>query len=130
MRFRTTVVICLLMTLGPPALADREAGREVFYSAGCIACHAIECNRLGPKLGGIIGRPAGSVPDYDSYSEAMTSSDVVWSEETLDAYLADPAAFIPGNGMATSAGKMTDETQRHHLIAFLKEPDNSLDLCF
>jgi cytochrome c len=60
----------------------------------------------------------------------MKSSDVVWNEETLDAYLADPEAFIPGNGMATSAGRLEDETQRRDLIAFLKQPDQSVDLCF
>ncbi len=77
-----------------------------------------------------MGRRAGSVPDYDSYSDAMKASDVVWTEETLDAYLADPEAFIPGNGMASTTGKLEDETQRRDLIAFLKEPDNSADLCF
>ncbi len=127
---RTTVVLLALSVPNATLSADREAGRDVFYSAGCIACHAIECNRDGPRLGGIIGRPAGSVPDYDSYSEEMKSSDVIWSEESLDAYLANPATFIPGNGMATSAGSLDDEAQRRDLIAFLAEPDNSQDLCF
>ena len=128
---RVMVILCALIASSVPALADREAGRDVFgYSAACIACHAIECNRLGPKLGGIMGRRAGSVPDYDGYSDAMKSSGVVWTEETLDAYLADPEAFIPGNGMASTTGKLENETQRRDLIAFLKEPDNSLDLCF
>ena len=77
-----------------------------------------------------MGRRAGSVPDYDSYSAAMKASDVVWTEETLDLYLANPAAFIPGNGMASTTGNLEDETQRRDLIAFLKEPDNSMDLCF
>ena len=131
MWFRAMIVLCALIASSVPALADREAGRDVFaYSAACIACHAIECNREGPKLGGIMGRRAGSVPDYDSYSDAMKASDVVWTEETLDAYLADPEAFIPGNGMASTTGKLEDETQRRDLIAFLKEPDNSADLCF
>lgn len=81
-------------------------------------------------LGGIIGRRAGSVPDYDSYSDAMKNSDIIWTEESLDAYLANPEAFIPGNGMATSAGNLKDKLQRRDLIDFLKKPDNSLDLCF
>jgi cytochrome c len=70
------------------------------------------------------------VPDFDSYSDAMKTSTVVWSEETIDAYLANPASFMPGNGMAGSAGNLEDATQRRDLIDFLKEPDNSQDLCF
>ena len=124
-----TVVLCLLTTFGVPTFADRETGREVFYSAGCIACHAIECNRTAPKLGGIIGRRAGSVSDYADYSDAMKASKIVWTEETLDTYLADPSAMVPGNGMA-AVGKFEDEEQRRHLIDFLKEPDNKYDLCF
>ena len=128
---RAVVVLCTLIASSVPALADREAGRDVFaFSAACIACHAIECNRQGPKLGGIMGRRAGSVPDYDSYSAAMKASDVVWTEKTLDLYLANPAAFIPDNGMASTTGNLEDETPRRDLIAFLKEPDNSMDLCF
>ena len=124
-----TVVLCLLIILGVPTFADRDTGREVFYSAGCIACHAIECNRTAPKLDGIIGRRAGSVSDYLDYSDAMKASNIVWTEETLDTYLADPSAMVPGNGMA-AVGKFEDKEQRRHLIDFLKEPDNKYDLCF
>ena len=112
------------------SLADREAGRDVFFSAGCIACHAIGCNKSGPKLEGLFGRRAGSVSDFDSYSDVMKTSAVVWTEETIDAYLANPASFMPGNGMAGSAGNLEDAAQRRDLIDFLKEPDNSQDLCF
>ena len=90
---RCTFVFCLLIVSYEASWAagDREVGRDVFaYEAGCIACHAIGCTRdQGPKLGGIIGRRAGTDPDYDAYTEAMKLSDVVWSEETLDAYLAE-----------------------------------------
>ena len=131
MQIRIAASLCFLTLPILPAHADREAGRDVFYySASCVACHSIGCNRAGPKLGGIIGRVAGSVPDYDSYSEVMKNSNVVWSEETLDDYLVNPAAFMPGNGMAGSAGNLEDEEQRRDLISFLKEPDTSLDLCF
>jgi len=112
------------------SLADREAGRDVFFSAGCIACHAMGCNKAGPKLEGLIGRRAGSVPDFDGYSDAMKTSSVVWTEGAIDAYLANPAKFMPGNGMAGSAGNLEDAAQRSDLIDFLKEPDNSQDLCF
>ena len=121
------VVLTLFCT---SVFADREAGRDVFFSAGCIACHAIGCNKAGPKLDGLIGRRAGTVPDFDGYSDAMKTSTVVWTKETVDAYLANPASFMPGNGMAGSAGNLDDAAQRRDLIDFLKEPDTSQDLCF
>jgi cytochrome c len=60
----------------------------------------------------------------------MKSSNIVWTDETLDAFLADPASVVPGNAMASFARNLEDEEQRRDLIDFLKRPDNSLDLCF
>ncbi len=126
----TIVALYVLTAFGAPALADRKVGRDAFYLAGCIVCHSIECNRVGPKLGGVVGRRAGSVSDYADYSDAMKRSNFVWTEETLDAFLANPAALLPGNGMASFARNLEDAGQRRDLIDFLREPDNSLDLCF
>lgn len=130
MRPVTITALCLLAAFGAPAWADREAGRKVFHSTGCIACHSIECNRIGPMLGDIMGRRAGSALDYARYSDAMKTSGIIWTEKTLDAYLADPAAMVPGNTMVSFAGKLEDEKQRRDLIDFLKQPDASLDFCF
>ena len=79
-------------------------------------------------LGGVLGRKAGSVSDYIDYSDAMKRSGITWTETTLDSYLANPSAVVPDNGMVT-AGNLEDEVQRRAVIAFLKEPDNSLDIC-
>ena len=131
MNMKTNMSLATLLAISSSAtFADRDAGRDVLFSAGCISCHAVECNRDGPRLGGIMGRRAGSVPDFDDYTNAMKNSNVVWTEDTLDKFLADPEAFIPGNSMATSSGKLEDAKQRSDLIAFLMDPDNSQDLCF
>ena len=53
-------------------------------------------HRLGPSLAGIVGREAGSAEGF-GYSGAMAQSGVVWDEASLDAFLADPAGFMPGN---------------------------------
>ena len=42
----------------------------------------------------------------------------MWNDETLDAWLADPKAFVPGNFM-TFPG-LEDTRARADLIAFLK----------
>lgn len=72
----------VLMLFCVSSLAGRDAGRDAFFSAGCIACHAIECNKAGPKLGDLMGRRAGSVPDFDSYSDVMKNSSIIWTEES------------------------------------------------
>jgi cytochrome c len=96
--------------------ADVERGKAVFEQ--CAACHSLDGagDYDGPTLKGVIGRKAGSLEDY-RYSAAMKRSDVVWDAATLDRYVADPQAFIPGNRMAFAG--INDATQRDDLIAFL-----------
>jgi cytochrome c2 len=96
--------------------ADVEKGKAVFEQ--CAACHSLDGtgDYDGPTLKGVIGRKAGALEDY-RYSAAMKRSDVVWDAMTLDQYVADPQAFIPGNRMAFAG--INDKTQRDDLIAFL-----------
>jgi len=96
--------------------ADVEKGKAVFEQ--CAACHSLDGSGDfdGPTLKGVIGRKAGSLEDY-RYSAAMKRSDVVWDAVTLDKYVADPQAFIPGNRMAFAG--ISDKTQRDDLIAYL-----------
>ena len=128
MRLWMFAILGVLTITSSLAWADREAGREIFR-ANCIGCHAINCNKNGPKLGGILGRNAGMVTDFDGYSEAMKNSGIVWNEKTLNSYLSDPASFVPDNAMA-SFGRIENDTERRDLIDFLIKPDDSLDLCF
>ncbi len=98
---------------------DAEAGKAVFKK--CMACHAVgpdAKNKVGPVLNGIVGRKAGAVDGFN-YSDAMKNSGKTWDEATLDAYLADPKGYIPGNKMVFVGVK--DEADRKSLIAFLKE---------
>ena len=96
--------------------ADVEKGKVVFEQ--CAACHSLDGtgDYDGPTLKGVTGRKAGSLEDY-RYSAAMKRSDVVWDAMTLDQYVADPQASIPGNRMAFAG--ISDKTQRDDLIAFL-----------
>jgi cytochrome c len=96
--------------------ADVEKGKALFEQ--CAACHSLDGtgDYDGPTLKGVIGRKAGSLEDY-RYSAAMKRSDVVWDAATIDKYVADPQAFVPGNRMAFAG--ISDKTQREDLIAFL-----------
>jgi cytochrome c len=100
------------------AAGDLEAGARAFRA--CAACHSLEPGRnmTGPSLVAVWGRHAGSVEGFTRYSRALTSADVVWNEKTLDAWLADPQALIPGNRM-TFRGVKSQET-RADLIALLR----------
>jgi nitrite reductase (NO-forming) len=99
-----------------PGTGDATAGRLVFRK--CQACHSIEPgkNMLGPSLAGVIGRKAGTEAGYN-YSPAMKSADIVWSAQTLDQYLTDPAKVVPGNKMPFP-GLKTDH-DRADVIAYL-----------
>lgn len=99
--------------------ADLGRGREVFRA--CAACHSLEPDRnlTGPSLAGVWGRKAGSLQSFHRYSRALKDSDVVWNATTLDAWLKDPAKFIPGNSMPFPG--IRDETARADLIVYLKD---------
>ena len=82
----------------------------------CMACHSSDKNSIGPMHDGVFGSKAGSVKGYD-YSAALKSSGIVWDSETLDAWLADPQALVPGNRMSYRIGNPQD---RADVIEFLK----------
>jgi cytochrome c len=111
----TAVVLALLSTTLAKA-SDADKGKMVFEQ--CAACHSLgEAGDYdGPTLKGVIGRKAGSLEDY-RYSAAMKRSDVTWDATTLDKYVADPQAFIPGNRMAFAG--IADQAQREDLIEYL-----------
>src|SRR5438034_5783869 len=97
-----------------------EAGSEqqVFNNA-CRTCHTIKegDNRLGPNLYKIIGRKAGSLPDYN-YSSAMKGAGFVWDEEKLEHFIANPDEVVPGNNMKPYSG-LASTDDRTKVMAFL-----------
>ncbi len=97
---------------------DPAKGQEVYRA--CAACHSLAPGRhmTGPSLAGIWGRKAGAVEGFTRYSKAFKQSDIIWDEHSLDAWLANPRGYLPGNRM-TFRG-LSDESQRRDLIAFLR----------
>ncbi len=94
-------------------------GQRLF--GACAACHSLQPdqNMTGPSLAGLWNRKAGSVASFNRYSSALQSSNVVWSDKTLDEWIDDPQHLVPGNQMPFQGIK--DPRQRADLIAFLKE---------
>ena len=85
----------------------------------CTACHSTAPGKtiIGPSLAGVYGRKAGQVPGFQ-FSDAMKSSGMVLNEKNLDAFLANPAAKVPGTTMVFAGVK--DEDQREAIIDYLK----------
>lgn len=94
---------------------DAARGADL-YPRRCGACHSIDRHRVGPKHRGVVGRKAGSAPGY-RYSRAVRESDIVWDETTLDRWLADPEAFIPGQKMGF---RLADGKERQDIVAYLR----------
>src|SRR6266516_5223813 len=98
-----------------------ESGSEqqVFNNA-CRTCHTIKegDNRLGPNLYKVVGRKAGSLPNY-GYSSAMQSADFVWDKATLDRFIANPDSVVNGNKMKPYGG-LASSADRAKLVDFLE----------
>jgi cytochrome c len=95
--------------------ADAARGKQL-YESRCIGCHSIDQNRAGPAHKGVFGRKAGSVKGF-AYSPALKSSRLTWNERTLDRWLANPEALIPGQSMGFT---VPDSIDRADLIEYLR----------
>lgn len=112
--------VALALAAAPGAAGDPQAGESIY--ARCLACHALAYDRTGPRHCGLFGRRAGSVAGFE-YSQAMQRSKIVWSEKTLDRFLANPLQALPGTAMGYAG--VTDPKERADLIAYLKQADSS-----
>ena len=108
------VLAGLAASVAGPMAGDTRAGEAIY--ARCLACHALAHDRTGPRHCGIIGRRAGSVAGFD-YSEAMRRTAIVWNAATLDRFLANPLAAVPGTTMGYAG--VPDAKERADLIAYL-----------
>jgi S-disulfanyl-L-cysteine oxidoreductase SoxD len=101
-----------------PALV--KAGERAFRQ--CASCHKVgegARNGTGPHLNGIVGDMAGQRDGF-RYSNQMADAGkagLIWTEETLDAFLADPKGYIKGNKMSFAGVRKAED--RMAIIAYL-----------
>lgn len=98
--------------------ANPANGRAIFKP--CAVCHNVvegTGHRVGPNLWGVVGADAGRHGDF-RYSRALASSDLVWTEDALDAYIEDPGSVIPGGRMSYQGNP--SPADRRDIIAYLK----------
>jgi len=103
-----------------PEASTADKRGELMY-AQCRACHSLEeggPNMVGPNLFGMFNRKAGLVPGF-AYSEVLANTDIVWTAETMDDWLAQPSEFLPGNRMIFAG--IGDPDARASLIAYLQQ---------
>jgi cytochrome c len=95
---------------------------ETWEGGKCRFCHAVnkdDRDRMAPTLYGIFGRPAGVGNNY-TYSDAlinMKNNGLIWTPETLDAFILDPSNYIPGNRMRVQGVK--DPETRKLIVNYL-----------
>ena len=99
-----------------PLLADNNPGKQIFEKR-CTGCHALDNEKVGPRLRGVYGRPAASLASFP-YSKALRKSGITWDSGTLDKWLTDTDNFIPDNDMAF---RVANPEERAAIIGYLKE---------
>jgi len=105
------------------ASTSAAEGAKVFKK--CAACHSIAedgGNKIGPALWGVLGRPAGSIPDY-KYSKAMAAHSKNWSFEEMNGFLIKPKNWIKGTKMSFAGLKKANE--RAAVILYMNTKTNN-----
>ena len=126
--FPVIFLIAAMSALARAQAEDDAKAGQVLFQSRCVSCHSAQPTRKpAPLLQGVYGRRAGTAPNY-TYSAALQSAAVTWDAQTLDKWLTDPPAFIPGVNMQAQVSAAQD---RQNVIAYLKsisgEAPDSLD---
>ena len=122
------VATAALLAVAAPAAAESDLDArlaaanlkrgQLLYMV-CKACHDVEAglpHKVGPNLHGMFGRKAGTAEGF-RYTDALLKSGIVWTPETMDTWLKQPGALVPGNGMAFAG--IANDADRASLIAWL-----------
>lgn len=134
MRTAFIAAATLIASLGGACAQDAVKGEQAF--AVCRPCHQVgpdAVNMLGPRLNGLDGRRAGTLPDF-TYSAAMIAAGktgtpaskgpVIWNQATFTQYIANPAAMIPNINMMFAGISGPDSDQKiKNLWAYLSQFD-------
>jgi cytochrome c len=121
--FALAALLAAPITYASDTPGDAARGEELFMTNGCVACHGVtkeDNSKVGPNLVGVVGRMAGTTPSL-MVTENLKKYGVTWSAATLDEFLANPSAKVPGTAMG---GILTDPQQRADVIAYLSTLKN------
>ena len=105
--------------LAEPRYAGADLENGANQAQICRACHTLEQGgmaMLGPNLYGMFGQPTGKRPGFE-FSPALAEADFAWTPRALEAWLEQPARFLPGNRMSYAG--LADADRRADLVAYL-----------
>jgi len=103
---------------GAQAAGDGDPIRgQALFEKRCTGCHALAQSHEGPRLQGVYGRTTGAVPGF-AYSSALRKANVVWNDRSLERWLTDPDAFLPGNNMDFLLAR---PQERRDVISYLRQ---------
>lgn len=122
------VIVCVLCVgLSAPARVHAQtppvsvAHGQMIFETRCVACHSLDSNRIGPALGTVVGRLAGKAPDF-AYSKALAAAQHRWTRDKLLAWLTNPEAVVPGQGMGYQVENAQDRQDVVAYLASLSQP--------
>ncbi len=110
---KAVVLAAVLLTAASAAGLDR--GRAAFEKR-CSGCHALDHEKMGPRLRGVFGHKAASVASF-TYSGALKQAGVTWDEATLDKWIANPDDVASGNDMPF---RLDNAEERTAIVEYLK----------
>jgi cytochrome c len=128
---KTNVLLTLVFSAAvflktPYLMAQSLPAGEIIFVRECAKCHQIgegAQNRIGPQLNHLLGRKAGSVADYNDYSDALSHADFIWTPEKFRSFIKDPKKIVEGTMQIYNG--LSDDQQISALIEFLNSPKNN-----
>ena len=117
LKLTTAALATTFALIGASASKPDPGQGRVLFERRCTGCHALDRVKAGPPLGGIFGKAAGRNSQYP-YSDALKNAHVLWDEGTLDRWLADPEAIVPGNDMSF---RLESADERADIVAYLRQ---------
>jgi len=111
----------VILSFSAAQAQQRDAGERAYQK--CYSCHSVdpkETGLSGPNLAGVVGRRAAALPNF-VYSPALkraAANGLVWTDEALDRYLADPLEMLPETTMSFPGVK--NAADRRTIIDYLR----------
>ena len=118
MRVKMLIASAVLLASSHALAAGDAAKGQAAFAANCGFCHAVTPGQtlMGPSLVGVAGNPAAKVAGF-TYTPALTGANLTWDDATMDQWLTNPMAMVPGTMMAFPG--VADAATRADLIAYL-----------